>query len=115
MAQIQKKDLKQFYSITEVSEMFDLPASLLRFWEKQFPNIKPHKNNKNARIYTKEDIEEIRLVNDLVKVRNMKIAAARQLIRRNREGVMKSSDLLTRMSNVREQLMEIKKQLDTLV
>ena len=109
------KDLKQFYTITEVSEMFDLPASLLRFWEKQFPNIKPHKNNKNARVYTKDDLEEIRLVNDLVKVRNMKIAAARQLIKRNREGVRRSSDLLTRMTNVREQLMDIKRQLDALV
>ena len=115
MALNTNKDLKQFYSITEVSEMFDLPASLLRFWEKEFPTIKPRKNNNNVRMYTKDDIEEIRLVNDLVKVRNMKIAAARQLIQRNREGVKKSSDLLTRMTSVRQQLMEIKRELDSLV
>lgn len=109
------KDLKQFYSIAEVSEMFSLPASLLRYWEKEFPTIKPRKSGNNVRMYTKEDIEEIRLVNDLVKVRNMKLAAARELIQRNREGAKNSSDLLLRLNEVRDQLMAIKKGLDALV
>ena len=109
------KDLKQFYSIAEVSEMFSLPASLLRYWEKEFPTIRPRKSGNNVRMYTKEDIEEIRLVNDLVKVRNMKLAAARELIQRNREGAKNSSDLLLRLNEVRDQLMAIKKGLDALV
>lgn len=109
------KDLKTYYSIAEVSEMFNLPASLLRYWEKEFPTIRPKKGGNNVRMYTRDDIEEIRLINDLVKVRNMKLAAARQLIQRNREGARNSNDLLTRMMNVREQLLEIKKELDTLV
>ena len=66
-------------------------------------------------MYTKEDIEEIRLVNDLVKGRNMKLAAARELIQRNRNGARNSNDLLNRMTNVREQLLLIKKELDSLV
>jgi DNA-binding transcriptional MerR regulator len=65
-------------------------------------------------MYTKEDLEEIRLVNDLVKGRNMKLAAARELIQRNRAGAKNSSDLLQRMMNVREQLAAIKKELDSL-
>lgn len=109
------KELKQFYSIAEVSEMFSLPASLLRYWEKEFPTIRPKKNGNNVRMYTKEDIEEIRLVNDLVKGRNMKLAAARELIQRNREGAKNSSDLLQRMVGVREQLIAIKKELDEIV
>ena len=109
------KDLKQFYSIAEVSEMFHLPASLLRYWEKEFPTIKPKKSGNNIRMYTREDIEEIRLVNDLVKGRNMKLAAARDLIQRNRNGARNSNDLLNRMTNVREQLLLIKKELDSLV
>ncbi len=115
MALKPNKDLKQFYSIAEVSEMFSLPASLLRYWEKEFPTIKPRKSGNNVRMYTKEDIEEIRLVNDLVKVRNMKLAAARELIQRNREGAKNSSDLLLRLNEVRDQLMAIKKGLDALV
>lgn len=109
------KDLKQYYSIAEVSEMFDLPASLLRYWEKEFPTINPKKGGNNVRMYTKEDIEEIRLINDLVKGRNMKLAAARELIQRNREGAKNSSDLLLRLTTVREQLMDIKRSLDAIV
>ena len=109
------KDLKQYYSIAEVSEMFDLPASLLRYWEKEFPTINPKKGGNNVRMYTKEDIEEIRLIIDLVKGRNMKLAAARELIQRNREGAKNSSDLLLRLTNVREQLLDIKRSLDAIV
>ncbi len=106
------KDLKQYYSIAEVSAMFNLPASLLRYWEKEFPTIKPKKSGNNVRMYTKEDLEEIRLVNDLVKVRNMKLAAARELIQRNRAGAKSSNDLLLRLQSVREQLIAIKQELD---
>lgn len=109
------KDLKHFYSIAEVSEMFNLPASLLRYWEKEFPTIHPRKSGNNVRMYTKEDIEEIRLVNDLVKVRNMKLASARELIQRNRDGARNSSDLMSRLSGVRQQLLDIKQELDALV
>ena len=66
-------------------------------------------------MYTKDDIEEIRLIYDLVKVRNMKLAAARELIQRNRNGAKNSNDLMARLTNVREQLIAIKKELDTLV
>lgn len=114
MALNTNKELKQYYSIAEVSEMFSLPASLLRYWEKEFPTIHPKKSGNNVRMYTKEDLEEIRLVNDLVKGRNMKLAAARELIQRNREGAKNSSDLLQRMMGVREQLIAIKKELDSL-
>jgi len=115
MALNTNKELKQFYSIAEVSEMFSLPASLLRYWEKEFPSIHPKKSSNGVRMYTKEDLEEIRLVYDLVKGRNMKLAAARELIQRNREGAKNSSDLLQRMMNVREQLVAIKQELDGIV
>ena len=109
------KDLKQFYSIAEVGEIFNVPASLLRYWEKEFPTIRPKKSGNNVRMYTKDDIEEIRMIYDLVKVRNMKLAAARELIQRNRNGAKNSNDLMARLTNVREQLIAIKKELDTLV
>ena len=115
MALNTNKDLKQFYSINEVSEMFNLPASLLRYWEKEFPSIRPKKGPSGARQYTKDDVEEIRLVNDLVKVRNMKLAAAREALQRNREGVRSTGDLMQRLQNVRQQLVEIKKEMDALV
>lgn len=115
MALNSNKDLKTYYSIAEVSEMMALPASLLRYWEKEFPTINPKKGANGVRMYTKEDLDEIRLVNDLVKGRNMKLAAARELIQRNHEGARNTNDLLTRLQGVREQLMDIKRELDSIV
>lgn len=107
-----KKDLKQFYSIAEVSEMFSLPASLLRYWEKEFPSIRPHKSGNNVRQYSKADIEEIRLINSLVKGQNMKLATAREFIARNREGARSSANLIETLQDIRQQLVDIKRELD---
>ena len=109
------KELKKFYSIAEVSKIFSVPATTLRYWEKEFPTISPRKNGSNIRMYTQEDIDEIRLIYDLIKVRNMKLSAAKDLIRKNHEGAKNSSDLMNRMMNVREQLLAIKNELDALV
>ena len=115
MALNRNKELKQYYSIAEVGEMFNLPVTVLRYWEKEFPSICPKKGGNNIRKYSSEDIEEISLVYDLVKVRNMKLSAARELIRRNHDGAKSNSDLLDRLTRIRQELVDIKKELDTLV
>lgn len=109
------KELKKFFSIAEVSDIFSVPATTLRYWEKEFPTIHPRKSGSNIRMYTQEDIDEIRLIYDLIKVRNMKLSAAKDLIRKNHEGAKNSSDLMNRMVNVRNQLLAIKNELDALV
>ena len=74
------KELKKFYSISEVAAQFNVAESLLRYWEKEFPSIQPRKSGRNIRQYNQEDIEEIRVIHNMVKVRGMKLAAARQAI-----------------------------------
>jgi DNA-binding transcriptional MerR regulator len=88
MAYNKDKELKLYYSIGEVAQQFGVAETLLRFWEKEFPQIAPKKSGRNIRQYTKDDIEQIRLVYNLVKVRGLKISAARELLRKNKEGVM---------------------------
>lgn len=108
------KDLKRFFSIAEVAEMFGINATTLRFWEKQFPQITPKKSGRNVRQYTKDDIERVRVVHNLVKVRGMKLDAAASLIRRNKDGVEKTTDLLDTLREIRAELMDIKHNLATL-
>ena len=114
MALNKNKDLKKYYSISEVAEQFGVAESLLRYWEKEFPNIAPRKSGRNVRQYTTEDIEEVRVVYNLLKVRGMKIAAARETLRRNKRGAMDSSDIISRLQSVRSELMEIRKELGDL-
>lgn len=114
MPYIAGKDTKKFYSIGEVAQLVGVSETLLRYWEKIFPTINPKKSGRNVRQYTKEDIEEIRLVYNLVKVRGMKLETARDTIRKNREGVEGVSQVMDRLLNIRAELVSIKKELDEL-
>lgn len=108
------KDTKRYYSINEVAEMVGVSESLLRYWEKEFPTIHPKKSSRNIRQYTKEDIEEIKLVYNLVKVRGMKLQAARDAIRKNRSGMEGTSEVIDRLLAVRAEIMALKRELDEL-
>ena len=115
MALNTNKELKLYYSIGEVAQMFGVSETLLRYWEKEFPNIAPRKSGRNIRQYSKEDIEQIRLVHNLVKVRGMKLAAAREALRKNKTGTQQTVEVMERLQAVREELMRIKRELDSLV
>lgn len=109
------KNLKLYYSINEVAKMFDLNESTLRFWEKEFPFLKPKtKGPSMVRQYSQKDIEQIKLIYNLVKVRGFKLAAAKKIINNNRKGADKTAEVLDKLGNIRDELMAMKKQLDML-
>ena len=103
------KDLKLYYSIGEVAQMFDVNETLLRFWEKEFPQITPKKSGRNIRQYTKDDIEQIRTIYNLVKVRGLKISAAREALKKNKEGTVQTIEVVERLRAIRAELVSIKK------
>ncbi len=109
------KNLKLYYSIKEVAKMFDVNESLLRYWETEFPLLKPKTNANSVRQYTEKDIEEIKLIYNLVKVRGFKIAAARKILNENRTGADKKADVMDKLIGVRDELVLLKKQLDGMV
>ena len=107
--------LKLYYSIGEVAEMLGVSETLLRYWEKEFPTITPKKSGRNIRQYSQEDIEQVRLIHHLVKVKGMKLAAARKALRNSKGEVERNMEIVGRLQAVREELMQIKKELDGLV
>ena len=109
------KNLKLYYSIKEVAEMFDLNESTLRFWETEFPYLKPKTSGPNkVRQYTQKDIEQIKLIHNLVKVRGFKLAAAKKIITANRDGADRKAEVITRLIDIRTELQAMKHQLDGL-
>ena len=105
------KELKLYYSISEVAQIFDVTETLLRFWEKEFPQISPKKTGRNVRQYTKEDIEQIRLVYNLVKVRGLKIAAARDVLKKNKEVMVQTVEVVERLRALKAELQSIRREL----
>ena len=115
MALNTNKNVKLYYSIKEVAAMFDVRESTLRYWETEFPHLKPKTVGQNVRQYTEKDIEQIRVIHNLVKVRGFKLSAARKMMNKNRTGVDKNADILATLISVRDELKELKRLVDGLV
>ncbi len=91
------KNLKLYYSISEVAAMFDVNESLLRFWEKEFPQLNPKKGGRGVRQYRKEDIETVKLIYHLVKERGMTLPCARQRMKDNKEATIRNFEIVDRL------------------
>lgn len=100
----EKKDLRLYYSIKEVSQMTSLPDSTLRYWEKQFKDLSPKKTSSGIRQYTADDIELIRLIQHLLKDQGLTIQAARERLRTSKSSIVDSSEIVRLLQNVRGEL-----------
>lgn len=108
------KQEKLFYSIKEVADLFQVSQPLLRYWEKEFPSIKPSRTTKGTRQYRKEDVEEIRLIHYLVKERKMTIEGAKKKLKENKETVAQTGEVVNRLQSIRTELLKLKDEFDVL-
>lgn len=106
------KNLKLYYSISEVAQMFNVNESLLRFWEKEFPQLNPKKAGRGVRQYRKEDVETVKLIYHLVKERGMTLPGARQRMKDNKEATLRNFEIVDRLKSIREELLGMKNALD---
>lgn len=102
---------KHFYTISEVASMFNVNASLIRFWEKEFDYITPQKNKKGNRLFTSENIEQVRLVYHLVKERGLTLKGAQQKIKENKTDALQEMEVVKKLKSIREMLIDIKNEL----
>ncbi|MES2593062.1 MAG: MerR family transcriptional regulator [Bacteroidota bacterium] len=108
--------VKLYYSIGEVAEMFDVNASLIRFWEKEFDSIKPKKNKKGNRLFTPEDIENYKVIYNLVKEQGLTLDGAKKYLKENRKAVKHEfkteksqfSDIENKLKLIRSRLIELR-------
>ena len=112
MALNPNKVLKKYYSIKEVSDMLDIPASTLRYWEKEFKEISPKTNAKGVRHYTVEDIEQIKKVKFLVKEKSLTIKGAKGRLKDNPQKTTDTHEVVERLKKIREELVAILGELD---
>lgn len=101
---------KLFYSISEVSEAFNLNASTLRFWEKEFPVINPKKNKKGNRYYTPQDVKTIQMIYHLVKEKGYTLDGARIELATNKK-LSETLSMIDRLEFVKAELLKLKKSL----
>jgi DNA-binding transcriptional MerR regulator len=102
-----KRPDKLYYRIGEVSTITGVPSYVLRFWEGEFPSIKPQRTESGQRLYRPADVERIREIKDLLHRRKFTIRGARQFLR-HREAPLEK-DLRAELEAVRQELQAIRK------
>ncbi|RZJ35940.1 MAG: MerR family transcriptional regulator [Flavobacterium sp.] len=102
---------KRYYSIGEVAKAFNVNASLIRFWDKEFDILKPKKNAKGNRMFTPEDVKNIKLIYHLVKERGFTLDGAKTHLREGQKKTLDKFEIISKLEAVKAQLTNIKNQL----
>ena len=88
--------------------MFNVKTSLIRFWEKEFDIIKPKKNKKGNRLFTREDIDNFHIIFHLVKEKGMTLKGAKKKIKENKEDTEHNFEIIKSLESIKEMLNEVK-------
>ena len=111
MAYKEKEIEKLYYSIGEVAEMFNVAPSLIRFWESEFDVIQPKKNRKGNRQFTKEDIDNVRLIYHLVKEKGFTLSGAKEMVKNDSIALRDKMEMIDTLKHVRKFLYELRERL----
>ena len=105
------KSAKIYYSIGEVASMLNVNTSLVRFWEKEFDILKPKKNKKGNRQFTKQDVKNCFLIYHLVKKRGYTLNGAKEVLKNNISDIKDQKMLVDKMIKIKSFLLSLKEQL----
>jgi DNA-binding transcriptional MerR regulator len=98
---------KLYYTIGEVADIIGEAPSLLRFWEKEFPQLKPIKNDKGIRKYSRKEVTEIKFVHHLLKDKGMTIEGARKYLQ-DQKRIHDKAEMIDKLTNIKSFLMKLR-------
>lgn len=108
----EKEIEKKYFTIGEVAAELGVATSLIRFWEREFDNIKPKKNRKGNRQFTQQDLQNVKLIYHLVKEKGYTLQGARDFINSGGPEIANDKiELIESLKKVRSFLLEIRSEL----
>ncbi len=99
---------KKYFSIGEVAEILGVATSLIRFWESEFDIIKPKKNRKGNRQFTREDINNVKLIYHLVKEKGYTLQGAKDLLKDGNDVLKEKVEIIESLRKVKNFLLDIR-------
>ncbi len=102
---------KRYYGIGELAKAFGVNASLIRFWDSEFDILKPKKNAKGNRMFTPEDVNNLKLIYHLVKERGFTLDGARTHLKEGKKKILDKFEIINKLESVKAQLLRIKQEL----
>lgn len=112
MPYLEKEPQKLFYTIGEVAELFNVNTSLIRFWEKEFTILKPKKNKKGNRLFTPEDLKNLRLIHHLVKEKGFTLEGAKKELSQSEKPMQTKTEIIEKLQEVRRFLEDLQKSIN---
>ncbi len=107
----EKEINKMYYTMGEVSAMFDVNQSLLRYYEKEFDILQPKKNKKGNRYFTPDDVENLKIIFHLIRDKGYTLAGAKEHLKNNMAGTKDNQSVINALENLKRFLLEVKEQL----
>ena len=107
----EKQIEKLFYPIGEVAQMFEVSVSAIRYWEKEFDILKPKKNKKGNRMFTKKDVDNLKIIYHLTKERGFTLEGAKKKLRENKADTIDNVEIINHLKSIRQFLVEFRKEL----
>ncbi|MBG7630858.1 MAG: MerR family transcriptional regulator [Bacteroidetes bacterium] len=102
---------KRYYKIGEVAKAFGVNTSHIRFWEKEFDILKPKKNKKGNRLFTQEDLKNLKLIYHLVKEKGYTLEGAKSKMKESPKKIKNNHEIITRLETIKAELIKIKEHL----
>ena len=102
---------KLFYSIGEVAQMYGVNVSLIRFWENEFDILKPKKNKKGNRMFTKTDLENLEVIFHLVKERGFTLDGAKKKLKENKKDTIDNISIIKNLKEIRTFLVDLREEI----
>jgi DNA-binding transcriptional MerR regulator len=102
---------KMYYSMGEVSKLFDVNQSLIRFYEKEFDILQPKKNKKGNRYFTPEDVENLKIILHLIRDKGYTLNGAKEHLKNNMSASKDSHRVINSLENLKKFLLEVRDQL----
>jgi DNA-binding transcriptional MerR regulator len=96
---------KIYFSIKEVATQLGEPESTLRYWEDEFPDtINPSRNERGVRFYKESDVQDIQLVQHLIRNRGLTLDGVRKVLQNNKEVAIKQANIVSHLKNIKNEL-----------
>ena len=105
-------DEKLYYRIGEVAEMFNVNASLIRYWESEFSVLRPRKSTKGNRMFTQRDLRYLRMIYQLVKVQGYTLQGAKDALKKDFDQLERKTTVLMTLERTKKFLLELDKELE---
>ena len=102
---------KLFYPIGEVAKKYNVNVSLIRFWEKEFDILKPKKNKKGNRMFTKKDMGNLDIIYHLVKERGFTLEGAKKKLKENKSDTIDNITIINKLKELKSFLVEMRDEL----